>query len=93
MMSANENIYVISEGERHEGSTPVALTKTLQDARKYVYDRYHGAVLKQGENRAHWVAPRGTGYDVDLVHVHRLRLGARETGPTLAYKSGRRASD
>ena len=68
------NVYVISEGERDEGTTPVAVARTLNAARQYVHDRYR-AVLRQGESRAHWVGLRGTGYDIDEVHVHRLRLG------------------
>lgn len=76
-MTTVANVYVISEGERGEGSTPVAVARTLVSARQYVYDKYHGATLKQGESRAHWVGLMGTGYDIDQVHVHRLRLGLK----------------
>lgn len=73
-MTTVTNVYVIGEGERGEGSTPVAVVRTLEAARQYVFDNYNGTFLHQGESRTHWVAPRLTGYDIDLVHVHRMRL-------------------
>lgn len=74
MAAVGDYFYVISEGERGEGSTPIALTRTLKGAREYVHTRF-GTVLTR-QDGTNWMAPRSRDNHVDQIHVHRLRLGS-----------------
>lgn len=63
----SKHAYVIGKGERGEGQEPVAVTASLDRAKRLVFERFDIEVTKHSAGK--WVA---TDNGIDEVWIHRF---------------------
>lgn len=70
MSESSARVYVVSTGERGEGTTPLAAYAALDLAKAYVRDSFN--VVPHQVNNGRWKATQLNG--VDEVWIHRLKV-------------------